>query len=85
MKIEFVTLEDILNWLMGREAKYEIYIVKESNNIVAMPTVSTRPVKVGVSPYKESINNTVDNIKKALPDIEGKIFIVQSIDYQVER
>ena len=48
-----------------------------------MPTVSTRPIKVGVSPFKESITNTEDKIKKALPSMEGRIYIVDTVDYNI--
>ena len=75
MKMDFATIDELLNWLMGRESRYEIYIAKQENTIVAMPTVSTRPIKVGICPYKESLNNTIEKIKKVLPDMEGKIFL----------
>lgn len=83
MKIDFTTIESLIEWLEGRESRYEIYIAKEESNVVAMPTVSTRPIKVGVSPFKESITNTEDKIKKALPSMEGRIYIVDTVDYNI--
>ncbi len=83
MKIEFTSTAEMLEWLAGRESKYEIYIAKETNEIVAMPMVSTRPIKIGISPYKENINTISETIKKALPDLEGRLYIVNTVDYNI--
>ncbi|MDD3474275.1 MAG: hypothetical protein PHP08_00045 [Candidatus Dojkabacteria bacterium] len=83
MKIEFTTIESLTEWLQGRESKYEIYIAKNEGNVVAMPTVSTRPIKVGVAPYKENINKVIEDIKRKIPNIEGRIFIVDTVDYNI--
>ncbi len=83
MKFDFTTIESLLECLEGRETRYEIYIAKEENVVVAMPTVSTRPIKIGVSPFKEGVITIIDKIKKALPIMEGKIFIVDKVDYNI--
>lgn len=83
MKIEFTTTEELLEWLTGRESKYEMYIAKNTNELVAMPTVSTRPIRVGISPYKENVNILLEKIKKSLPSLEGKIYIVNTVDYNI--
>lgn len=83
MKIDFLTIGELLEWLKGRESKYELYIETETKNAVAMPTVSTRPIKVGVAPFKEGTNKTVEDIKKAIPNMEGRIFVVSQVDYHI--
>lgn len=83
MKIDFLTIESLIEWLSEREAKYELYIETETKNVVAMPTVSTRPIKIGIAPFKENTVKTVEDIKKAIPNLEGRIFTVSQVDYHV--
>lgn len=83
MKIDFTTIESLLEWLQGRDKKYEIYISRNESNVVAMPTVSTRPIKVGIAPFKEGIVPLTDRIKSKLPTMEGRIYVVDMVDYNI--
>ena len=84
MKINFETIESMLDWLKGKEEKYEVYITKLTNEVVATPNVSTRPVRIGTCKYKTSIKELQTKINNTLPNLKS-ISVVEEVDYQVEK
>jgi len=83
MKIEFGTIKEFDDWLKGKETKYELYIVRETSEVVACPVVSTRPVKIGVLKLNEK--NFLEYSKKKETQEDIKVYLVNSFDFQVER
>jgi len=83
MKIEFGTIEEFESWLVGKENKYELYVVKETSEVIATPLVSTRPIKIGVVKLNNvSVMNFLKrkNLQKTM-----KIYMADSFDFQVEK
>ena len=83
MKIEFGSTKEFEDWITGKENKYELYIVRDTRQLIALPLVSTRPVKIGVAYLGEG--EPSEYLKKMELKRNIKVYLVEAIDFQVEK